>query len=58
MVLLHHQVVVDFPNSRSTENHQAILLEFGRAQNGKETSAMAFTVGIPVAIGTLVCDMF
>ncbi|KAK1416425.1 hypothetical protein QVD17_32216 [Tagetes erecta] len=53
MVLLHHQVVVDFPNSRPTENHEAILLEFGRTQNGKETSAMAFTVGIPVAIGTL-----
>ncbi|KAI3754136.1 hypothetical protein L1987_53914 [Smallanthus sonchifolius] len=53
MVLLYHQVVVDFPNGRPTEHHEAILLEFGRTQNGKEISAMAITVGIPVAIGAL-----
>ncbi|KAM0037320.1 putative oxidoreductase [Helianthus debilis subsp. tardiflorus] len=53
MVLLHHEIVVDFSNGCPTEHHQATLLEFGRVDNGKETSAMAFTVGIPVAIGTL-----
>nr|XP_043627742.1 alpha-aminoadipic semialdehyde synthase [Erigeron canadensis]XP_043627743.1 alpha-aminoadipic semialdehyde synthase [Erigeron canadensis] len=53
MVLLHHELVVDFPNGRPTENHQGTLLEFGRTRNGKEISAMALTVGIPVAIGTL-----
>ncbi|KAL8226221.1 hypothetical protein R6Q57_018778, partial [Mikania cordata] len=53
MVLLHHQVEVVFPNGSPTEHHQAILLEHGRTSNGKETSAMAFTVGIPVAIGSL-----
>lgn len=58
MVLLHHEVVVDFSNDRPTENHQATLLEFGRTRNGKEISAMALTVGIPVAIGTLVCTCF
>lgn len=58
MVLLHHEVVVEFPNGRPTENHQATLLEFGRTQNGKEISAMALTVGIPVAIGALVCIYF
>ncbi|KAL4589354.1 hypothetical protein LXL04_002260 [Taraxacum kok-saghyz] len=53
MVLLHHEVVVEFPNGRPTENHQATLLEFGRIQNGKAISGMALTVGIPVAIGAL-----
>ncbi|KAI3714455.1 hypothetical protein L6452_21409 [Arctium lappa] len=53
MVLLHHEVVVDFPNGRPTENHQATLLEFGRTKNGKAISGMALTVGIPVAIGAL-----
>ncbi|KVH94061.1 LOR/SDH bifunctional enzyme, conserved domain-containing protein, partial [Cynara cardunculus var. scolymus] len=53
MVLLHHEVVVDFPNGRPTENHQSTLLEFGRTRNGKAISGMALTVGIPVAIGAL-----
>lgn len=54
MVLLYHQVVVEFPNGRPTEKHEATLLEFGRTQNGKTISGMALTVGIPVAIGALV----
>ena len=54
MVLLHHEVLIDFPEGRPTENHEATLLEFGRTHNGKEISAMALTVGIPVAIGALV----
>ncbi|XP_076945258.1 alpha-aminoadipic semialdehyde synthase-like [Bidens hawaiensis] len=49
MVLLHHEIVVEFSNGRPTERQQATLLEFGKG----ETSAMASTVGIPVAIGTL-----
>lgn len=53
MVLLYHQVVVEFPNGRPTEKHEATLLEFGRTQNGKTISGMALTVGIPVAIGAL-----
>lgn len=54
MVLLHHEVEVEFPDGRPTENHWATLLEFGRVQNDKTTSAMALTVGIPAAIGALV----
>ncbi|XP_059634664.1 alpha-aminoadipic semialdehyde synthase isoform X2 [Cornus florida] len=53
MVLMYHEVEVDFPDGRPTENHQATLLEFGSTKNGKTTTAMAFTVGIPVAIGAL-----
>ncbi|XP_022754742.1 alpha-aminoadipic semialdehyde synthase-like isoform X1 [Durio zibethinus] len=53
MVLLHHEVEVDFPDSQHTEHHTATLLEFGKAKNGKMTSAMALTVGVPVAIGAL-----
>ncbi|OVA02128.1 Saccharopine dehydrogenase / Homospermidine synthase [Macleaya cordata] len=53
MVLLHHEVEVEFPDGRPTENHQATLLEFGRTNNGKTTTAMAITVGIPAAIGAL-----
>ncbi|KAJ7980507.1 Lysine-ketoglutarate reductase/saccharopine dehydrogenase [Quillaja saponaria] len=53
MVLLHHEVEVDFPDSQITENHRATLLEFGRTHNGKTTTAMALTVGIPAAIGAL-----
>lgn len=53
MVLLHHEVVVDFPDGRPTENHRATLLEFGRVENEKSTTAMALTVGIPAAIGAL-----
>lgn len=53
MVLLHHEVEVDFPDSKQTERHTATLLEFGKAKNGKMISAMALTVGVPVAIGAL-----
>lgn len=54
MVLLHHEVVVDFPDGQPTENHSATLLEFGRTKSGKTISAMALTVGIPAGIGALV----
>ncbi|RVW28650.1 Alpha-aminoadipic semialdehyde synthase [Vitis vinifera] len=53
MVLLHHEVEVEFPDGRPVEKHRATLLEFGKTKNGKTTTAMAFTVGIPVAIGAL-----
>ncbi|CAK9143275.1 unnamed protein product [Ilex paraguariensis] len=53
MVLLHHEVEVDFLDGRAMENHRATLLEFGRTENGKKTTAMALTVGIPAAIGAL-----
>eukprot|EP00258_Populus_trichocarpa_P018351 XP_006381529.2 alpha-aminoadipic semialdehyde synthase [Populus trichocarpa] len=53
MVLLHHEMEVEFPDSQATENHKGTLLEFGRTGNGKTTTAMALTVGIPVAIGAL-----
>ncbi|XP_059431759.1 alpha-aminoadipic semialdehyde synthase [Corylus avellana] len=53
MVLLHHEVEVDFPDRQLTEIHRATLLEFGRTKNGKTTTAMALTVGIPAGIGAL-----
>ncbi|XAR55198.1 Saccharopine dehydrogenase (NADP(+), L-lysine-forming) [Bertholletia excelsa] len=53
MVLLHHEVDVIFSDGQPAENHQATLLEFGRTKNGTTTTAMAFTVGIPAAIGAL-----
>lgn len=53
MVLMHHEVVVDFPNDQQTERHTGTLLEFGKTKNGNTTTAMALTVGIPVAIGAL-----
>ncbi|RZR85630.1 hypothetical protein BHM03_00012648 [Ensete ventricosum] len=53
MVLLHHEVQIEFPDGRPTENHWATLLEFGKVEDGKATSAMALTVGIPAAIGVL-----
>ena len=56
MVLLHHEVEVDFQDdNRPIENHWVTLLEFGRNnKNGKMTTSMALTVGIPAAIGALV----
>lgn len=54
MVLMHHEVVVDFPDDQQTERHTGTLLEFGKTKNGKTTTAMALTVGIPAAIGALV----
>ncbi|KAL9268662.1 Alpha-aminoadipic semialdehyde synthase-like protein [Drosera capensis] len=53
MVLLHHEIQVDFPESRSTEKHVATLLEFGKTVKGRTTSAMALTVGVPAAVGAL-----
>ncbi|KAL2503389.1 lysine-ketoglutarate reductase/saccharopine dehydrogenase bifunctional enzyme [Forsythia ovata] len=53
MVLLHHEVEVDFPNGLPTENHRATLLECGKTKDGKTTTAMALTVGIPAAIGAM-----
>ncbi|XP_078157714.1 lysine-ketoglutarate reductase/saccharopine dehydrogenase bifunctional enzyme isoform X2 [Carex rostrata] len=53
MVLLHHEVEVEFPDSQQTEKHRATLLEFGKIENGKSTTAMALTVGVPAAIGAL-----
>ncbi|KAL6911598.1 hypothetical protein ACP4OV_000403 [Aristida adscensionis] len=53
MVLLHHEVEVEYRDGRPTEKHQATLLEFGKVENGRSTTAMALTVGIPAAIGAL-----
>ncbi|GAB2291552.1 hypothetical protein Dimus_025806 [Dionaea muscipula] len=53
MVLLHHEIVVDFPDSRSTEKHVATLLEFGKTVKGTTMFAMARTVGITAAVGAL-----
>ncbi|KAM5547089.1 alpha-aminoadipic semialdehyde synthase [Rosa sericea] len=53
MVLLHHEVEVEFPDSKLIEKQSATLLEFGTIRNGKMITAMAFTVGIPAAIGAL-----
>lgn len=53
MVLLHHEVEVEFPDGQPKEKHGATLLEFGRTKNGQDTTAMALTVGIPAAIGAL-----
>lgn len=53
-MLLHHEVEVEFPESKRTEKHSATLLEFGDIKNGQTTTAMAKTVGIPAAIGALV----
>uniref|UniRef100_A0A2N9ESA9 Saccharopine dehydrogenase-like C-terminal domain-containing protein n=1 Tax=Fagus sylvatica TaxID=28930 RepID=A0A2N9ESA9_FAGSY len=52
VVLLHHEVEIDFPDGLS-ENHGATLLEFGRTKNGKTITAMALTVCIPAGIGAL-----
>lgn len=54
MVLLHHEVEIEYPDSQITEKHRATLLEFGKTLNGKTTTAMALTVGIPAAVGALV----
>lgn len=55
MVLLHHEVEIDFQDGKPAERHRATLLEFGRtATDGKTTTtAMALTVGIPAAVGAL-----
>ncbi|KAH9804895.1 alpha-aminoadipic semialdehyde synthase [Citrus sinensis] len=53
MVLLHHEVEVEFPDGQPSENHRATLLEFGKMKNGKMISAMALTVGIPAGIAAM-----
>ncbi|KAL2936411.1 Alpha-aminoadipic semialdehyde synthase [Bienertia sinuspersici] len=53
MVLLYHEIKVEFPESQEVEKHQATLLEFGKTEKGRTTSAMALTVGLPAAIGAL-----
>ncbi|XP_062220509.1 alpha-aminoadipic semialdehyde synthase-like isoform X2 [Phragmites australis] len=53
MVLLHHELEVEYSDGRPTEKHQATLLEFGKVENGRSNTAMALTVGIPAAIGAL-----
>ncbi|KAK1280738.1 Alpha-aminoadipic semialdehyde synthase [Acorus gramineus] len=53
MVLLHHEVEVEYPDDQPSECHHATLLEFGRMKNGRMNKAMALTVGIPAAIGAL-----
>ncbi|KAG6428524.1 hypothetical protein SASPL_112776 [Salvia splendens] len=53
MVLLHHEVEVEFPNGKPSEHHGATLLEFGRTEGTRSYTAMALTVGIPAAIGAL-----
>ncbi|KOM33324.1 hypothetical protein LR48_Vigan01g288000 [Vigna angularis] len=53
MVLLHHEVEIEYPDSQKTEKHRATLLEFGKTVNGNATTAMALTVGIPAAVGAL-----
>ncbi|XP_048227495.1 alpha-aminoadipic semialdehyde synthase isoform X2 [Ricinus communis] len=53
MVLLHHEVEVEFPDGKRTEYHRGTLLEFGTTKKGKTITAMALTVGIPAAIGAL-----
>ncbi|XP_057538815.1 alpha-aminoadipic semialdehyde synthase isoform X2 [Amaranthus tricolor] len=53
MVLLYHEIEVEYPKSQEREIHQATLLELGKTEKGRTTSAMALTVGIPAAIGAL-----
>ncbi|XP_050218217.1 alpha-aminoadipic semialdehyde synthase [Mercurialis annua] len=53
MVLLHHEIEVEFPDGKCTEHHTGTLLEFGTTKNGKTITSMAVTVGIPAAIGAL-----
>ncbi|WCJ42897.1 Alpha-aminoadipic semialdehyde synthase [Euphorbia peplus] len=53
MVLLHHELEVEFPGNQPTEYHSGTLLEFGTTKNGKTITSMALTVGIPAAIGAL-----
>lgn len=57
MVLLHHEIEIQYGDRRPSERHVATLLEFGDVGIGrtdpfqKPHSAMARTVGLPVAIG-------
>lgn len=57
MVLLHHEIEIQYGDGRPAEKHVATLLEFGDVGVGstdpfqKPHSAMARTVGLPAAIG-------
>jgi len=53
MVLLHHEVEVEFPDGLLAENHRGTLLEFGSSKKSRTTTAMALTVGVPAAVGAL-----
>ncbi|OAY26961.1 alpha-aminoadipic semialdehyde synthase isoform X1 [Manihot esculenta] len=53
MVLLHHEIEVEFPDGQRPECHRGTLLEFGTTENGKTITSMALTVGLPAAIGAL-----
>ncbi|CAN1217016.1 Alpha-aminoadipic semialdehyde synthase [Linum perenne] len=53
MVLLHHEVEVEFPDGLLSENHRGTLLEFGSSKKSRTTTAMALTVGVPAAVGAL-----
>jgi alpha-aminoadipic semialdehyde synthase len=57
MVLMHHEIEVEYPDGRPTEKHQATLLEFGKDENGQSTTAMALTVGVTAGIGALVVTL-
>lgn len=58
MVLVYHEIQVESRDGKHRECRKATLLEFGRMGNGKSTSAMALSVGIPVAIGALVNHLY
>ncbi|CAN0918320.1 Alpha-aminoadipic semialdehyde synthase [Linum grandiflorum] len=53
MVLLHHEVEVEFPGRQLSETHRGTLLEFGSSKESRTTTAMALTVGVPAAVGAL-----
>lgn len=53
-MLLHHEVEIEYLDRQVTEKRRATLLEFGKTFDGKTTTAMALTVGIPAAVGALV----
>lgn len=56
MVLLH-EVEVEYPDGQPIEKHQAMLLEFGKFENGQSTTAMSLTVGVAAGIGALVVTL-
>lgn len=58
MVLLHHEIEVEFPDGQRPECHRGTLLEFGTTENGKTITSMALTVGLPAAIGALVLVLY
>ena len=54
MVFLYHEMEIEYPDSQITEKRRAALVEFGKIIDGKTTTAMSLTVGIPAAVGALV----